>query len=95
MDVHELKLWPKPYEEVSSGRKPFELRKDDRDYKVGDILNLRHWDPETEKYSGRSMSAGVTCIYRGPFVAEGFVCMGIKVWSWLNDHNRDETRGDD
>lgn len=34
--IHELKILPEYYEEVKCGNKNFELRKNDRDYKVYD-----------------------------------------------------------
>jgi Domain of unknown function (DUF3850) len=46
--AHDLKTWPRFFEAVASGAKPFEWRKDDRDYRVGDILNLREWAPAHE-----------------------------------------------
>ena len=39
--IHELKIWPKYYEEVSMGHKTFEIRKNDRDFKKGDTLILK------------------------------------------------------
>ncbi|MCP4599213.1 MAG: DUF3850 domain-containing protein [Proteobacteria bacterium] len=39
--IHRLKCYTDFYQEVKSGRKNFELRRDDRNYKVGDILLLR------------------------------------------------------
>lgn len=52
---HELKLNTDYYEESEHGLKTFELRKKDRDYKVGDILELREWIQGCDKgtYSGR------------------------------------------
>lgn len=44
--IHELKILPEYYEEVKSGNKHFELRKNDRDYKKNDSLRLRAWDGE-------------------------------------------------
>ena len=41
--IHELKILPEYYEEVKCGTKNFELRKNDRDYKVYDVLRLRAW----------------------------------------------------
>ena len=41
--IHELKILPEYYEEVKCGNKNFELRKNDRDYKVHDTLRLRAW----------------------------------------------------
>jgi ASC-1-like (ASCH) protein len=37
---------------IKSGRKTFEHRVNDRNYKPGDTLLLREWDPETETYTG-------------------------------------------
>ena len=45
MIVHELKCWPEPFLEIALGRKTCELRYDDRQYKPGDVLILRHWTP--------------------------------------------------
>ncbi len=42
--THELKILPEYYEEVNCGNKNFELRKNDRDYMVHDILRLKAWE---------------------------------------------------
>lgn len=49
--THELKCWPEPYRAVVAGRKTYEIRKDDRNYQVGDLLLLQEWDPKTERYT--------------------------------------------
>lgn len=73
--VHELKTHPLPFERVLSGEKTFELRQDDgRDFRVGDALWLREFDPEAQGmptfppgvYSGRSLTVVVTYIVRAP-----------------------------
>ena len=46
--THELKTWPEFFKQTRSGRKKFELRRNDRDFKVGDELLLKEWDPELE-----------------------------------------------
>lgn len=52
---HELKCWPEYFMQILSGEKPFEIRNDDRDYKVGDFLLLREFVPcETCKAEGRT-----------------------------------------
>lgn len=50
MKIHELKLDIKYFDAVKNGNKNFELRKNDRDYQVGDILELKAWTEDTEKY---------------------------------------------
>ena len=46
MDVHYLKIKPEYYKDIDRGLKTFELRKNDRDFKVGDILMLIKLDGE-------------------------------------------------
>ena len=41
MKTHELKLEIKYFDDVKSGKKNFEIRKNDRDFQVGDILELK------------------------------------------------------
>lgn len=50
--IHDLKIWTEFYDDVDSGRRLFEMRKNDRDYQVGDVLKLREWLPKIEEYSG-------------------------------------------
>lgn len=57
---HELKCIPPFFEDVHSGAKPFELRRDDRDYRVGDTLLLREWRPDWKDYTGRICRKRVT-----------------------------------
>ena len=48
---HDLKLQSRYYDDVMMGRKTFELRKNDRDYQVGDVFVLREFD--NNRYTGR------------------------------------------
>lgn len=43
--IHALKTHPGPFAEVKAGRKPYEIRKADRPFKVGDVLWLQEWKP--------------------------------------------------
>lgn len=48
MKTHELKILPQYFKAVQNGSKTFELRKNDRRFKVGDTLILREWHPSDE-----------------------------------------------
>lgn len=42
---HELKIWRTYFEETVNGHKRFEYRRDDRGFRVGDILKLKEFIP--------------------------------------------------
>ena len=58
--IHELKTDPIPFPQSWNGDKLFEVRRDDRNYNLGDVLILK----ET-KYSGEAMSRGADLLYTG------------------------------
>jgi hypothetical protein len=58
--IHELKTWPEFYDHLVSGRKTFELRRNDRGFRENDTLHLREYDPTTRQYTGREMHRVVT-----------------------------------
>jgi len=79
MNTHELKTTPSFLYDIASGLKPFEARKNDRDFQVGDTLHLKGY--EDDHYTPQELQAEVT--YRldgGQFGIEpGHCVMGIKV----------------
>ena len=60
---HTLKVWPQFFAALDSGAKGFEVRKDDRNFQVGDILRLREWS-EASGYSGRETTRTVSYVLR-------------------------------
>lgn len=60
MTTHRLKTWPEYFEAVVAGTKTFEIRKNDRDFKVGDTLILCEWDIVSEVHTGRRVDVRVT-----------------------------------
>lgn len=77
--THEVKILPKYFEQVQSGAKTFEYRKDDRGYKVGDIIKLREYQPESDTYTGNSLEAEITYILKGGElnIPTGYAIMSI------------------
>lgn len=66
MTVHHLKTWPEYFQAVRSGAKPFEARKDDRGFQVGDALVLEEYEPDgLGRYTGEQETRVVTYILRG------------------------------
>jgi hypothetical protein len=79
---HELKTWPAYFGAVASGRKSFEIRRDDRPFRMGDTLRLREWCPVERSYTGREVVAEVTYVMRKEEdfgLMDGFCLMGISV----------------
>ncbi len=77
--THELKILPRYFREVCNGNKTFELRKDDRNYKVGHKLKLREYF--YSKYTGEECTKTITYILRNCEkygLKKGFVILGIK-----------------
>jgi len=76
--THELKTWPEFFEDILSGKKNFEARKDDRVFRVGDILVLEEY--ELGEYSGRKIEVEVTYkLHGGSFgIEKGYCVLAIK-----------------
>lgn len=75
---HEVKLAASYYEDVVSGKKSFELRKNDRGYKQGDSLKMLEF--KDGKHTGRTIEADIIYMledYTG--LAEGYCILGIRV----------------
>lgn len=76
--IHELKTWPSYFEQVRCGMKTFEIRRDDRPFAEGDMLDLREWDPALSRYTGRKITVSVTLALRGePIIPAGYCAMQI------------------
>jgi hypothetical protein len=78
--VHELKTWPAPFRAVVDGRKTHEIRQNDRDFDIGDILFLREYDNKTGTYTGRQHRVVVTHMTPGGCwgLPEGLCVMSIQ-----------------
>lgn len=77
MVVHKLKIKTQYFEDVKNGRKTFELRKNDRDFKVGDTLLLEEYNGG---YTGRFIKVIITYLLKGGNYGldKDYVILGIK-----------------
>lgn len=67
-------------EDVIAERKKFEVRKNDRDYQVNDILSLNEYDKDKQVYTGRHISVKVLYILDDrAFLKEGYVVLSIAI----------------
>lgn len=80
MVIHRLKVWPALWQAVCDNEKPFEVRKDDRQYQKGDVLELVYYNPETDYTAEHDIRARrVTFVLRGGQfgIEPGYVVMGL------------------
>jgi Domain of unknown function (DUF3850) len=62
MTIHVVKSWPQFFSQLSAGARMHELRRNDRNYIEGDVLELREYDPNTREYTGRVCVVQITSI---------------------------------
>ena len=81
MKTHYKKLTQPFFDDVWDGKKMFELRKNDCDYKVDDFIILEEYDSAKNTYSGRNMRVLIKYILQGFEGLEKDYCiLGIEVF---------------
>lgn len=76
--VHSIRLAKTYFNDVASGKKSFELRKNDRGYKVGDMLEMLEF--ADGRNTGRIIQAEVVYMLEGyTGLEEGYCILGISV----------------
>lgn len=90
MKTHDLKTWPEYFEALIERKKPFELRQNDRNFQVDDILNLQEFRPcEACHATGRVWDNGdkidcdcmITKHPKGVYTGSRMLCRVIYVLS--------------
>jgi hypothetical protein len=87
MARHEVKSWLHFYEAIKAGKKMHDLRKDDRNYKVGDIVVLKEYDNICGFYTGEQIEAEITyitnrtvpCAFSSAVLESGYCILSLKV----------------
>ena len=74
---HYLKTLPKYFVPIERGIKNFEVRFNDRGYKIGDILHLKEFSDG--EFTGRVITKEVCYILDEPeYCKKGYVILGMK-----------------
>ena len=79
--THALKTWKEYYKEQENGNKLFEIRKDDRPYKVGDKFLSQEYDNVKNEYTGRETTYFISYVLRNAEMfglATGYVILQLK-----------------
>jgi hypothetical protein len=81
--THNLKIHPEYFQAVIMGAKTFEIRKNDREFEVGDLLKLSEFEPEHDDYTDRECTAIIT--YMTDYKQQkGYVVLSIKLLSYID-----------
>lgn len=80
---HKLKTWPIFYNACVSGAKTFDIRRNDRDYQIGDLLKFVEFDPVNKRETGNTAWFKVVYLISGAEhkhigIHPDFVVMGIE-----------------
>lgn len=89
--TYEVKSWPWLFKEMITGVKKHDMRdKRDRDYKVGDMMKLREFDPTTGMYTGRWAVFQITyitdnvtpCAMSSSSLDRNFAILSVELVEW-------------
>jgi hypothetical protein len=91
--THNIKTVMPFFQEVLSGKKPYEYRLNDRNYQVGDELHHIEWDATEQKETGRQCWAKIVHVLNGGVfgIPEGY-CILTQHTTALSDFIRDYAR---
>jgi len=80
MITHILKCHPLYFKDICRGLKTFEIRKNDRDFKEGDLLTLREYDPTINYFSGNVLKCRILYVLHDfEAIKKGYVVLSIFV----------------
>lgn len=80
--VHELKILPEYFRAVKEGKKTFEIRKNDRNFNVGEYIDLREYSID-KGYTGNKLCLKIVYIITSEQFPQGlkddYCVLGIEV----------------
>ncbi len=96
MQRHQLKTDPAFFRLILAGKKSYELRENDRNFRAGDEVILEEYFAKTNEYSGRKLIAEVTFVLKDyPGIERGYCILSLKIINpanynkFLNDYWHD------
>lgn len=86
MTVHELKCRPTLFDDIRSGRKSFDIRKNDRGFQTGDVIKFRKFCPSKKEYTSppESLTADIGYVLSGFGLRSDYVCLGLNLFGKNN-----------
>ncbi|QYC51754.1 putative activating signal cointegrator protein [Proteus phage vB_PmiS_PM-CJR] len=60
--MHRIKIYPLYFRQVCSGMKKAELRINDRNYQIGELVIMKEYDPDTKSYTGNFVTVEITMV---------------------------------
>jgi Domain of unknown function (DUF3850) len=89
MTTHKVRSWKHLFAPMLAGVKTHDLRKNDRDYKVGDEMLMQEYEPATGLYTGREQLVQITyitgngkhqnpCAVSSAVLQDGYVILSIR-----------------
>ena len=80
--IHYLKTWVRWWDDIEKGNKSFDVRRNDRNFQVGDVLKLQKYDPANSSYLGPTVTRHVRYVLElseVPFAGfqHGYVVLGF------------------
>jgi hypothetical protein len=81
MKTHLLKTIQPYFDDISLGKKPFELRKNDRNFKLGDIILLIEYNPVSDQIIPKIIATRVTYFMGDNHagIEQGYCILGVTV----------------
>jgi ASC-1-like (ASCH) protein len=79
--THELKIYKEYFKPVLNGSKTFEIRKNDRHYRVGDRIILSELQDDKKNYTGRYFKGVITYI-TDYAQKDGYVVFSFRKVDW-------------
>lgn len=85
--IHDVKSWMHFFMAIKQGAKVHDLRKNDRNYNVGDVMLYREYDFVRGRFTGNTLEAEITyitdnrtpCAYSSAVLPHDYSILSIQV----------------